>query len=97
MAFSSTVRGVANLGGPCGLRVMHGDWSGLAGDAAGTITVGGRFLGSLWFKNDSSSVNQNTSQIFPDVDWDGNTPGTLTVQNQDNVTTGSFLVFSLGN
>ena len=97
MAFSATVRGTVPFGGSGGLRVMFGDWSGAIGDAAGTITVGGRFLGSLWFKNDSGSVNQNTSQVFPDVDWDGNTPGTLTVQNQDAVTVGSFLIFSLGN
>jgi hypothetical protein len=94
MAFLATVRGAGYMG-PA-LRVSYGDWSGLAGDAAGTITCPGRFVGSLWFKNDSTSVNQTTSQIFPKVEWDGNVPGNLTIENQDNVTTGSFLIFSLG-
>lgn len=96
MAFSATIRGASNFGGQGGLRVIHGDWSGAAGDAAGTITIGGRFVGSLWFKNDTTAVNQNSQQVFPAVNWDGNVPGVLTVQNQDNVTSGSFLVFSLG-
>ncbi len=95
MAFSATARGSAYLGP--GLRVTYGEWSGAAGDAAGTLAFGGKYLGSLWFKNDSTSVNVNTTQIFPVVEWDGLLPGTLTIQNQDNVTTGNFLVFSLGN
>lgn len=94
MAFSATVRGAAYMGPS--LRVSYGDWSGAAGDAAGSVTVPGRYVGSLWFKNDTTTANANTSQIFPSVQWDGNVPGTLTVQNQDNVTTGSFLIFSLG-
>lgn len=96
MAFSATVRGVGPIGaGP--LRVTYGDWSGAYGDAAGTISFGGRYIGSLWFKCDTSSVNANTSQVFPDVDWDGGVPGNLTIQNQDAVTVGSFIIFSLGS
>jgi hypothetical protein len=100
MSFSATVRGAANFG-PA-LRVTFGDWSGVTGDAAGTLSIGGKYMGSLWFKNDSTTAttlnmtNANSSQIFPVVNWDGNIPGTLTIQNQDNVGTGSFLVFSLG-
>lgn len=94
MAFSATVRGSAYMG-PM-MRLTYGDWSGASGDTAGTITMAGRYLGSLWFKNDTTSVNANTSQVFPKVNWDGNVPGTLTVQNQDDVTTGSFIIFSLG-
>lgn len=78
------------------LKIVLGDWSGAAGDSPGTLSIGGRFIGSLWFKNDSTTVNQQTSQIFPDVEWDGNVPGTLTIENQDNVTTGSFIVFTRG-
>lgn len=78
------------------LKVMVGDWSGASGDAAGTLSIGGRYVGSLWFKNDSTTTNQFTSQIFPVVNWDGNVPGTLTVQNQDTVGTGSFIVFTRG-
>lgn len=95
MAFSATVRGSAYMG--AALRVTYGDWAGAAGDTAGSITVAGRFLGSLWFKNDTTSVNQQSNQVFPAVNWDGLVaPGTLTVQNQDNVTNGSFMLFSLG-
>jgi len=94
MAFATTVRFTGSIAGP--MRVTMGDWSGAYGDAPGTISVGGRYVGSLWFKNDTTSVNQLTSQVFPKVEWDGNNPGTLTVENQDAVTTGSFIIFSLG-
>jgi hypothetical protein len=77
------------------LKVVLGDWSGLYGDAAGTLSIGGRYIGSLWFRNDPSSSNL-TSQIFPVVNWDGNVPGNLTIQNQDNVGTGSFIIFTRG-
>lgn len=95
MAFSATVRGSAYMGP--GLRIIYGDWSGASGDAAGSVSIGGRYLGSLWFKNDTSSVNANTSQIFPVVQWNASIPGTLTVQNQDDVTTGNFIMFTIGN
>jgi hypothetical protein len=97
MSFSSTVRGKSYLGGPGGLVAVYGDWSGASGDAAGTMSIGGRLVGSLWFKNDKTTVNQQTAQVFPAVDWDGNIPGTLTIQNQDDVTTGSFILFTLGS
>ena len=54
------------------LKIFLGDWTGLAGDSAGTMSIGGRYIGSLWFKNDTTSVNQQQSQIFPIVQWDGN-------------------------
>lgn len=79
------------------LKILLGDWSGAVGDAAGSVSIAGQFVGSIWFKNDSTSVNQNTSQIFPKVEWNGSNPGTITVENQDNVTTGSFLIFTRGN
>lgn len=97
MAFSATVRGIAFMAGQGGIKVMYGDWSSLVGDAAGTLSIGGRLIGSLWFKNDSSSVNAGTTQFSPVVTWDGNIPGTLTIQNTDNVTTGSFILFTLGS
>jgi hypothetical protein len=95
MAFSATVRGSAYMG--AALRVTYGDWSGAYGDTAGTIACAGRYLGSLWFKNDTTGVNQQTQQVFPAVNWDASVaPGNLTIQNQDAVTNGSFLIFSLG-
>lgn len=95
MAFSSTVRGSVYMGP--GLRVIYGEWSGASGDTSGSVSIGGRYLGSLWFKNDTTSANANTTQIFPTVQWNASVPGTLTVQNQDDVTTGNFIVFTLGN
>lgn len=103
MAFSATVRGVGPIGAG-NMRAVYGDWSGVAGDAAGTITFAGRYIGSLWFQNDSTTAttgpatNVNATQVFPSVQWDGNAnPGTLTIQNQANVGTGSFIIFSLGS
>ena len=77
------------------LKITLGDWSGAAGDATGTFKIAGQYVGSLWFKNDPSGTNA-TSEIFPKVEWDGNNPGTLTIENQDNVGTGSFIIFSRG-
>ena len=77
------------------LKLVIGDWSGAYGDAAGTLSIGGRYVGSLWFKNDPTGTNP-TTQIFPVVNWDGNVPGTLTIQNQDAVGTGSFIIFTRG-
>lgn len=100
MAFSATVTGQSYQGQ---LRIIFGTWSGLTGDAAGTLSIGGYYLGSLWFKNDTSGAttgnqaNINTSQVFPTVQWNGVVPGTLTIQNQDNVATGGFIVFTMGN
>ncbi len=79
------------------LKIMFGDWSGNVGDAAGTISVGGNYIGSLWFKNDAAtSANAAATQIFPVVQWNGLIPGALTIQNTDNVGTGSFIIFTRG-
>lgn len=92
MAFSATVRGSAPLFP--GFNITYGDWSGNAGDAAGTLTVaGGRVWGAMFWKQDGD----NTSQIFPRVDTSISSGiATLTVQNQDNVVTGTFVVFNSG-
>lgn len=78
------------MGGSAGMSMTFGDWSGSAGDAAGTISVsGGKVWGALFWKQDGD----NTSQIFPRVD--SSTSGavtTLTVQNQDNVVNGTFII-----
>lgn len=77
------------------LRVITGIWSGAAGDAAGSFTFGGALIGSLWFDNDA---NTQSNQIFPAVSASttGNST-TLTVQNQDNITNGTFIIFAGGN
>lgn len=94
MAFSATVRNSASLGPS--LKMTVGDWSGLAGDAAGTIDVsGGYVVGALFFKMDTQG---NTSQVFPNtgVSVSGSVT-TITVQNQDNVTTGRFIIIHGGS
>lgn len=71
-----------------------GDWSGSYGDAAGTLAVsGGYVVGALFFSFD----NDNTTQIFPKVSQStsGNVT-TLTIQNQDAVTTGRFAIIHGG-
>lgn len=77
------------------LRVITGTWSGAAGDAAGSFTMGGALIGSMWFKNDA---NSNSTQIFPYVTStvSGNI-STLSVNNVDNVTNGTFIIFAGGN
>lgn len=88
MAFSATVKVSAYLGP--GLKMTVGDWSGAYGDAAGTITVSGRLWGAQFYDVDT---NGNTSQIFPKIgaSVSGNTT-TITVQNQDSVTNGRFII-----
>lgn len=88
MAFSATVKASAYLGP--GLKMTVGDWSGVAGDAAGTLKVSGRYWGGLFFDAD---VQGNTSQIFPNVGESvAGSVTTLTIQNQDNVTSGRFVI-----
>jgi hypothetical protein len=94
MAFSATVRNTAPLSP--GLKMTVGDWSGSAGDAAGTLDVsGGYVVGALFFKMDAQG---NTSQIFPNVGLSTTASvTTITVQNQDNVTTGRFIIIHGGS
>lgn len=93
MAFSTST--ITSTPVAAGLRIITGLWSGAAGDAAGSFTFGGAMIGSLWFDNDA---NSQSNQIFPAVS--SSTTGnitTLTVQNQDNVTNGTFVIFAGGN
>lgn len=94
MAFSATVRSIVRLGGSAGVQMTLGDWSGNAGDAAGTINVAGQKVwGAMFWKQDGD----NTSQVFPRVDSSYSSPvTTLTIQNQDNVVTGTFFILHGG-
>lgn len=93
MAFTTSTVTSTPIGG--NVRIITGLWSGSAGDAAGTFTFGGALIGSLWFDNDA---NTQSNQIFPAVSnsVSGNIT-TLTVQNQDNITNGTFIIFAGGN
>ena len=73
------------------LKVTYGDWTGAIGDAAGTIGVeGGRVYLALFTSQDSSGE----IQIAPcrvSVSTSGSVT-TVTVYNQETVTTGRFLI-----
>lgn len=91
MAFSATVRNTQYLG--AGLTCLSGDWSGSAGDAAGSMSVGGVVTQAVFQK----FTADNTFEIIPKVTSSvaaGIT--TLTIENQDNVTTGYFKIEKFG-
>ena len=92
MAFSTTVTNVQYMGP--GKRQLSGTWSGLAGDAAGTMTVSGTVLSARFEKFDVD----NTYGI-PVRCSSSTTSGitTLTVNNQDNVVNGTFTLDVLGS
>lgn len=72
------------------LRVTCGDWTGTVGDAAGTIGVaGGRVYLSEVTAQDSGQPYQ--IEIPVSVSTSGSV-STVTVYNQNTVTTGRFLI-----
>ena len=93
MAFSATIRGQTYTGP--GHRTLWGDWTGSAGDAAGTYTVAGTVLRADFLKQDPLD---STTQILARTGV-SKTSGisTITVENQDTVTAGTFLIDVLGN
>ncbi len=91
MSFSATIRGV-NYNGVGGVQV-YGDWSGSAGDAAGSMTVSGVVNQAVFQKLDALD---NTTQVFPRVGVSISSGiTTLTIENQDNVTNGKFIISKL--
>lgn len=91
MAFTATVTGVRYLG-PAS-STLFGTWSGSAGDAAGTLAIGGTVLSARFEKFDSD----NTTQIAPRISSSvANNITTLTINNQDNVTNGYFVIEKMG-
>lgn len=91
MAFSATVYNTTYLG-PARTS-LSGSWSGSAGDTAGSMAVGGVVTKANFYKFDSD----NTWQIIPRVTVSvASGISTLTINNQDNVTTGYFEIEKLG-
>lgn len=93
MAFSATVKGTRY--GGVGSCQLFGDWTGSSGDAAGTVTVGGQVQSVVFQKFDPID---KTYQIIPRVETSfSSTTGltTITVENQDDVTTGKFIIDKL--
>jgi hypothetical protein len=91
MAFSATVYNVQYLGP--GKTKLAGSWSGAAGDSAGSLAVAGTVTQANFYKFD----NDQSWQIIPRVSVSVSSGiSTLTVNNQDNVTTGYFEIEKLG-
>lgn len=93
MAFSATIQ-TQTYEGPV-VRKLYGTWTGSAGDAAGTMTVAGTVRHAVFQKMDPLD---NTYEIIPRVET-STTNGitTITVENQDNVTSGVFELTVFGN
>lgn len=91
MAFTATVRNT-QYWGP-GRTSYSGDWTGSAGDAAGTMSIGGVVIQAIFQK-----LNADASyEIIPRVSSTASGGiTTLTIENQDNVTTGYFTIDKLG-
>jgi hypothetical protein len=92
MAFSATIRNQAYMGP--GIRRIWGEWTGTAGDAAGSMVVSGYVTEANFQKLDPlDSTNQILARVGKVV-ASGKT--TLTIQNQDNVTDGYFWITTTG-
>ena len=90
MAFSATVRSL-EYNGP-GRTTISGDWSGASGDAAGTLQVAGVVTNAVFQGYDAD----NFCQILPRVSSSfASGITTLTIENQETVTTGYFTVSRL--
>lgn len=91
MAFSATVRNM-QYQGP-GKTTISGDWTGSAGDAAGSFTVSGIVTKADFMKFDADNTFQGNARVSSSVS-SGIT--TLTINNQDNVVIGYFSIEKLG-
>lgn len=91
MAFAATVYNTLYMGP--GRTQLSGTWSGTAGDTAGSMTIGGIVLSAVFNKFDADNTFGNPVRCSSSVS-SGIT--TLTVNNQDNVTTGYFTIDKLG-
>jgi hypothetical protein len=93
MAFSYTIQS-QTYEGPV-VRKIYGTWSGLYGDTAGTIQVGGTVRHAIFQKSDPLDL---TYEIVPRVEVSTtNGISTITVENQDNVVNGIFELTIFGN
>ena len=89
MAFATTNVKVGTLGGP--FKVYAGDWSGSAGDASGSITLGGGRVYQAHFENQDASPDSPKERPLVDVSVSSGVI-TLTVHNHMDVTLGRFLI-----
>lgn len=87
MAFSTSNVQTAMISSS--LKFYSGDWSGTAGDAPGTISVGGGRVFLAEFRNEDTGSPQETPDVT--VTSSGGIM-TVTVYNHQTVTTGRFLI-----
>lgn len=91
MAFSATVFNTQYLGP--GKTKLAGSWSGASGDTAGSLAIAGTVTQANFY---SFNTGQ-TWQIVPRVTTSVSSGiSTLTINNQDDVTTGYFEIEKLG-
>ena len=92
MAFSATINNVQYVGP--GKRQLSGTWTGLVGDAAGSMSVSGTVVSARFEKMDADNTFQGNARCSVST-----TSGitTLTIQNQDNVVNGFFTLDVLGS
>ena len=88
MAFATTNVQGGMVFGP--IKIFCGDWSGLNGDAAGTITLGGGRVYLVNFQAQDSSGGP--VEIPPPIVSVSGNSITLTVNNRKTVTNGRFLI-----
>lgn len=91
MAFAATVRNVQYWG--VGRSSIVGDWTGASGDSAGSMTVGGLVTKANFYKFNSDQTWQIVPRVTSSVS-SGIT--TLTINNQDDVSSGYFEIEKLG-
>lgn len=91
MAFSATVYNTQYIG-PAKTQ-LTGNWTGSAGDAAGTLTVGGIVTNTLFQAYDADNAWQITPRVTVSV---ASGISTLTINNQETVTAGYFTIDKLG-
>jgi hypothetical protein len=84
MAFSSTVY-KRDLSGTT--KSVSGLWSGSAGDASGTFTVGSGFIKNASFRNEDADSPKEFVQT--DISYASGI-ATITVHNHQDVTNGKF-------
>lgn len=87
MAFATT-----NLNySPLGVRSkLEGDWTGLQGDASGTVSVSGGRIYEASFSVQSSTGPSQTGNVGFSVSGPSSGLMTITVYNHEDVTAGRF-------
>lgn len=99
MAFSYTINRDVVIGGP--LHMLVGTWSGLVGDAPGTLNVSGIVYACDFYPTQPDNVGIGTAigEVpvgFNTTSTNGTNFTTITVYNQANVTNGTFMIVHTG-